>query len=474
MKKIINLLMLFLLALPGMAQQKTKISGKLLNCKDRQLELTPSTGNFKDSIMINADGSFSYETDKIKSPFRANLTNRKQIQIQLFLAPGYDLQITADVSDYETARSSIKYAGKGGANNHYWEKRPIDTLKRVPKDTVNWMKKDEDTYIAYLKRTKSTSHIDQVFGPDNTDPYRDYFKRSLQLDQKFGDLISIMDYYTYQHKYTPEQTDRMINRLGLGNMNDVLNRKENLASSNFCYVINYIYPYHAKARDQVTDEKANPAIPNYSLFKIAQLYKGAVYDFVFEDKLNRNLDFIYKVTELEKYKPYILKVQNTEVRKKLLATYDKKLKSSSFLRIGGPAPYFNLPDTSGVLHSLAGLKGKVVYIDLWASWCGPCREENPHMQKLYENYQHNPKLAIISIAVNDLKTRKNRYAILKENKPLWLQLEDQNDVVLKDYTANSIPRFILINKEGKIVDADAPRPSNLDVLSTLLDKELAK
>ncbi|TKC06059.1 hypothetical protein [Pedobacter frigoris] len=66
MKKIINLLVLFLLALSGLAQQKTKISGKLLNCKNKVLELSPSTGNFKDSIMVNADGSFNYKTDKIK------------------------------------------------------------------------------------------------------------------------------------------------------------------------------------------------------------------------------------------------------------------------------------------------------------------------------------------------------------------------------------------------------------------------
>lgn len=76
--------------------------------------------------------------------------------------------------------------------------------------------------------------------------------------------------------------------------------------------------------------------------------------------------------------------------------------------------------------------------------------------------------------INDIKTRKNRYAILKENKPLGLQLEDQDNLVSKIYNANSIPRFILIDKEGKIVDADAPRPSNLETLTVLLNKELAK
>lgn len=139
MKHKLIISVLWLLSLNVTAQQKTILSGKLLNCTDRSLELVPSTGNFTDSIKINADGTFTYSTTAISAPFRANLTNRKQIQIQLFIAPGYDLQITADVKDNKTARSTLSYEGLGSKTNGYWKA----VIASAKPDTVNWIAKDE-------------------------------------------------------------------------------------------------------------------------------------------------------------------------------------------------------------------------------------------------------------------------------------------------------------------------------------------
>ncbi len=122
MKRIIMLSVIWCFALNAIAQQKTTISGKLLNCTDRVLEFVSHSSSFKDSIIVQPDGTFSYTNKDIKTPFSASLTNRKQIQIQLFIAPGYDLQISADVKDFKSIKPSLIYQGLGSKTNNLCSK----------------------------------------------------------------------------------------------------------------------------------------------------------------------------------------------------------------------------------------------------------------------------------------------------------------------------------------------------------------
>ena len=140
--------------------------------------------------------------------------------------------------------------------------------------------------------------------------------------------------------------------------------------------------------------------------------------------------------------------------------------------VGKPAPLFTLESNLGETFSLESFKGKVVYLDLWASWCGPCRAETPSFKILYNKFKDNKQIAFLSIAVHD-GINEWRKAI-EEDKPDWTQLLDKDGVVWKSYVANAIPKFILIDKKGNIVDFDAPRPSSGEEIEKLLNKEIAK
>lgn len=469
-KTIFYATLLCLLASASFAQQKIRITGKLLNCQERVLELMPSTGNFKDSVLVNADGSFSYETTNVRAPFRANLTNRKQIQIQLFLAPGYDLQLNADAKDYQTIKSTLVYSGIGGKTNSYWQ----ENMAKFKPDTVKWNTKKPDVYIAHqLSFVNDRALIDKVFDVSNREPYADYFRQSLLLDKKFGPLIGIFSSYAYENNLKWEQVQKMVKALGFKSLEKELNNESNLSSASFAYFVDE-YPFYCSEYKAFPADSSQKKLGNYTLYLSAKLFSGKVYDFVASKSIERNLSSVYKLDDIQKLGPYIAKINDAKLKQELKEKEADRVKAAMGLQAGSISPVFNLPDTSGNLHQLESFKGKVVYIDLWASWCGPCKEETPYLKKIYEQYKGNKQVEVISIAAFDAKNRKRRYDIIKKDGMDWLQLEDTNDTFAKAYQANFIPRFIIIDKEGKIVDSDAVRPSEPEKLTAILNREIAK
>lgn len=124
---------------------------------------------------------------------------------------------------------------------------------------------------------------------------------------------------------------------------------------------------------------------------------------------------------------------------------------------GQPSPEFALSDVNGEIVRLSDLAGKYVYIDCWATWCGPCMREQPYLSELEKEYAGR-NICFVSISCGQDKTAWEQ--MVKEKKLGGIQLiENENQAFTNAYTVTTIPRFILLDKEGKIIDADAPRPS---------------
>lgn len=128
------------------------------------------------------------------------------------------------------------------------------------------------------------------------------------------------------------------------------------------------------------------------------------------------------------------------------------------LKAGTSSPSFSCPDINGKTISLADLKGKYVYIDVWATWCGPCRGELPHLKTLEEKYA-GKDIYFVSLSCD--KNKKAWENMVKKDEMKGIQLHMGTDASFMDaYLINGIPRFILLDRDGKIISANMTRPSD--------------
>lgn len=111
------------------------------------------------------------------------------------------------------------------------------------------------------------------------------------------------------------------------------------------------------------------------------------------------------------------------------------------------APEVALRDTSGQVVKLSALKGKVVLIDFWASWCGPCRRANKHLKQLYAKYKDRG-FEILSISTDDSPKAWKR--AIREDKTTWLHVLDEINVA-NAWQIQYLPTTFLIDKQGNFV-----------------------
>lgn len=113
-----------------------------------------------------------------------------------------------------------------------------------------------------------------------------------------------------------------------------------------------------------------------------------------------------------------------------------------------------MPDTSGQIIRLSDLRGKVVLIDFWASWCGPCRKENPNVVKAYKEYNADG-FEVFSVSLDKKGAKERWIAAIKKDGLLWpyhvSSLEGFSTQAARDYAVNSIPFTVLIDAEGKVI-----------------------
>ena len=141
----------------------------------------------------------------------------------------------------------------------------------------------------------------------------------------------------------------------------------------------------------------------------------------------------------------------------LLADYAVKYDKWNRSKPGKSSPDFDAVDIDGKKWSLADFRGRYVYIDMWATWCGPCKKELPHLKALAEKFK-DAQIVFLGLSTDGQK--ENWENMVRSGAMCGTQLYlGPRSSFQQAYNITGIPRFILLDKEGKIISNDMSRPS---------------
>ncbi len=143
------------------------------------------------------------------------------------------------------------------------------------------------------------------------------------------------------------------------------------------------------------------------------------------------------------------------------------------LEPGDPAPDFEFVDKDGNKHSFKDLRGKVIYLDFWATWCGPCIQSMKLSAPLKEKFKDNPDVAFVYVSTDQNITKWQGHYITNSGEANMWHVGSNDYAVSMAYRIQTIPRYVIIDKEGRIVNANAPRPHAPEIEAILL-QEAAK
>jgi thiol-disulfide isomerase/thioredoxin len=430
-----------------------------------------------DTLSVN-NGIFTVTTGLIPGPQIVALyiiVNDRFNEIKAMLAPGYQLSLKTDVNKWAGRNMEIDWGGQGSViNNLYTEinRHPqyYDPTGKVTFD--NWYRSSKITTDSLLIKCTTLYN-------DAHDLNYAYFKNLIYADINFNRLDALLGHaYQLLDTESPTEVDKYITTNSDSTVTKDMSNGGNMASPAFKNLVGFSYWY--LYYNFKHDNKINGVVPNDKygslLKKIHAIFKGDVRDYVFYRFMNLYLDAV--INTYEEFKvatkntmPYLDNINSKLYRDKLTSLINNKEYELSKYKIGDTAQAFSLIDNKGKTHTLADFKGKLVLIDFWASSCAPCREETPYLNKLYKKYKTDSRVQLVSIAVRDSKDAWQH--ALHQDKPEWLQLFD-GDGKTSHYFTNAIPKFVLIDKAGLIVNLDAPAPSDADKLETFIKTQLEK
>lgn len=195
----------------------------------------------------------------------------------------------------------------------------------------------------------------------------------------------------------------------------------------------------------ISQFRANDSLQKVALKSQMEKHPASLAWLFFQDKLDMSNDFdIIDKTDAATFKAYpenafvIQRHQQVEVERKTA--------------IGAAAPDISLTDPKGIERKLSSLKGKVVLIDFWASWCGPCRKENPNVVAIYGKY-HDKGFEVFSVSLD--KDRDSWLAAIAKDNLIWpnhvSDLKYWKSAGAAAYGVTAIPFTVLIDQKGKIV-----------------------
>lgn len=441
MKKSIYLLMILIFASFTTSNEIITLSGKITNTENGQITIKGES--FEKEINLNADGTFSEKLSIAYDGIYSLETGKNSIP--LYLSKGEKLNLNVDDKAFIT---TLKYTGMGSIENQYIAQKSMITSKISDEELYKLDEADFLNKLTEIKTTISTLYNKTKFS-------NAYFKEKEVANINYLEQKHLLFYKNYHTLYAH------VNGFHVSDNFPKLDGNMDLDNdADFLFSTEYQKLAALKFLNNLKDDGTNIDFTTAKITAIKAVKSQNLKNFIIQNLIyDVNIDD----ANYEKiYQEYLSTTNNPKLKESLTILYN----NIKALEIGHPSPKFDYENQKGGKTSLESLKGKYVYIDVWATWCGPCLQEVPALQKVEEQY-HGKNIEFVSISIDNVKDRVKWSNLVNAKQLGGIQLladKEWDSKFIKEYEIQGIPRFILIDPNGNIVNSNAPRPSDTSLI----------
>ncbi len=437
-------------------KQYAIVSGRIANATSDEVKISNAAQSF--TIPVDDSGRFS-KMLPIHKENQFTLKHGRQ-RSAVYIRPADSIHLDFDAKKKE---ETMRFSGDTNAlTNFYLEKEKLrNKYTDNTKELYSLNKEDFDKVLCLM--------VEEITAVLNKYPLE---TKQKALEQKSIDILPIKMAlnYPFYHSHFQEIAYETFQV-----------RKEFLQQGETVYEDQELYVYSPDYRALVMQ---SITVPNYKksidnqwthtesidalVEKVSQqkipVFKEALIETIV-DRLNPSYENLGSLPS-----KLLTQTTNLELQEKLQAT----IHEFQSITKGSPSPTFeNLSDPKGDLYSLSDFRGKYLLVDLWATWCSPCRAEIPALTALEKKY-HGKNITFLSISIDKVQDKEKWKQFIIDNGLLGVHLLSNNERDFPFYTqyqVKGVPTFILIDPNGNIENPDMPRPSSGKV-DAILDKLL--
>lgn len=405
--------------------------------------LIDENGHFKDTIFLDNPESYFFQVGKSYTSF--------------FIKNNYNLEVSVDATNFY---KTLKFSGKGSDVNNF--SVAYKNLKaQLIVDAKTFYLKPLDTFLSKLQQNKEAylklldnsnlSKEDQVLQAKIIE--NDYLLTRFNYDQW-------NHYHTSLHPILPSNYYDPIKNMNIDDEAAFVNDKSyrNLIINNWNLI----------SKDAIKNDPSINIIDftkkhtkNLKSTKIKDYITSMLMKEMNQNNINIETDYIEILSMLT----------DANKKERLTQRYNSAKNTKTKMSTVG----FNYENFDGSQTSLNNFKGKLVYIEIWATWCGPCLREQPALTKLITDYK-GKNIEFVSISIDTKKDyEKWRKMVVEKNVGGTQLIADKSleSDFMKAFSVGLIPRSILLDETGKIIESAAPKPSSPNIRK-LLNKLLNK
>ena len=356
-----------------------------------------------------------------------------------YLEPGYDLYLTLNTNEFD---ESLSYKGIGEKPNNFLAQYFLYNEKNTLGNKEYNLISDEDFYKLEINK-----HIELVA----------MLEKEVDDNVNFVSMQKDKFYYSMLSNILRKSGDSYFN---LSSSNSISNFLENSFRNiqfkdSLLYQSNRYYKSFFNTYFTIGLVADNQNCVDLFINELNTNQKNNIIQLI-----GRGISF-YNMDDITSYYNALVKLVED---KNELAKYNSLYERISSLSKGSSSPNFKYKNMQGKVVSLNDLKGKLVYIDVWATWCGPCKAQIPYLKQLEELYR-NKAVEFVSISIDQPKDEEKWKKMVVEKELKGIQLMADNawkSSLVKDYVIQGIPRFILLDEKGNIISPFAPRPGQYE------------